>query len=177
MRGRKPTPTSLKALAGNPGKRPLDAEPSVVAEIPSCPQHVRGVARKEWKRICPALASLGLISRLDRAAIAAYCVEFARWVEAEEKVHELGLMCVPDRVARDGAIELFPNSRTPNPEQLIWNPYLAIAAKSMERMMKILAEFGMTPSSRVRLKGLGDPVDDPTENFLFGSEGERESVQ
>lgn len=41
MRGRKPTPTILKLLAGNPGKRPLPAHeprPEVADEFPAAPE-------------------------------------------------------------------------------------------------------------------------------------------
>jgi hypothetical protein len=38
MRGRKPTPTTLKLMAGNPGKRPLNRhEPKPVTSIPHLP--------------------------------------------------------------------------------------------------------------------------------------------
>ena len=38
MRGRRPKPTRLKLLTGNPGKRPLnDDEPQPQAAIPECP--------------------------------------------------------------------------------------------------------------------------------------------
>ncbi len=40
-RGRKPKPTRLKLLQGNPGKRPIERdalEPPV--EIPPCPEHL-----------------------------------------------------------------------------------------------------------------------------------------
>ena len=40
MRGRKPTPTTLKRLRGNPGRRPLpkdEAEPPVSERVPRPP--------------------------------------------------------------------------------------------------------------------------------------------
>ena len=38
MRGRRPVPTCMKLLTGNPGKRPLNAnEPQPKPEIPECP--------------------------------------------------------------------------------------------------------------------------------------------
>ncbi len=39
VRGRKPKPTAIKELEGNPGKHPLnDAEPKPVRKAPPCPK-------------------------------------------------------------------------------------------------------------------------------------------
>ena len=84
MAGRRPKPTALKIIQGNPGRRPLrldEFRPAV--EIPSCPKHLEKEARKEWHRITKILASYGLVSQVDRAALAFYCVCWARHVEAE----------------------------------------------------------------------------------------------
>jgi phage terminase small subunit len=74
MRGRKPTPTRLKVLTGNPGKRPLNAaEHHPEPAVPDCPPELGPVARREWDRLVSELAPLRLLTHLDRAALAAYC--------------------------------------------------------------------------------------------------------
>ena len=135
--GRPVIPTHLKILRGNPGKRVSDIkteEPKPPVVIPSCPKHVQGEARKEWRRITKELALLELIAKLDRAAVAAYCVQWARWVEAENK-----LMAEPT---------IF---KTPTGYP-IQSPWLAISNKALELMHKYLTEFGLTAASRTRLK-------------------------
>ena len=73
MAGRKPKPTALKLVTGNPGKRPLnDHEPQPEAAIPEVPAHLSGEAKAEWDRIVIRLHPLGLLTDLDRAALAAY---------------------------------------------------------------------------------------------------------
>ena len=68
MRGRKPLPSNVVRLRGNPGKRRLnDAEPRPAAKTPSCPACLGDEARKEWKRLAKELAELGLLTGLDRA--------------------------------------------------------------------------------------------------------------
>src|SRR5690242_4289689 len=48
MRGRRPKPTRLKALTGNPGKRPLNpAELCPEPAVPECPAELGPVARNE----------------------------------------------------------------------------------------------------------------------------------
>jgi P27 family predicted phage terminase small subunit len=130
----------LKILYGNPGKRPLgDAEPEPPLEIPEPPDHLDDVAKKEWARITELLKNLGLIARLDMAGVAAYCVCYSRWVDAEK------------RVAKHGIIVLSPDKKFP-----MKSPYLCVAESAMEAMRKLLAEFGLTPAARVRL---GRPTD------------------
>ena len=145
MRGRKPIPTAIKELNGNPGKRALNSsEPKPTVRIPSCPPQLQGEARKEWRRIGKELATHGLLTDLDRTALAAYCTAYERWLQAEENVRKLG------------AVVKSPSGFP------IQNPYLAIANKAMEQMSKLLTEFGCTPSSRARVAGNkpASPADD-----------------
>src|SRR5262245_20901412 len=93
MRGRKPTPTKLKIPNGNPGKRPLnDREPIPAAGIPDCPDHLDAEAKAEWARIVPELEFMGLLTKVDRAALAAYCQAYSRWVNAEQQVAKHGII-------------------------------------------------------------------------------------
>ena len=83
MRGRKPLPSNVVRLRGNPGKRRLnDAEPRPAAKVPPCPACLGDEARKEWQRLSKELAELGLLTGLDRGLLAAYCQAHALWVEA-----------------------------------------------------------------------------------------------
>ncbi len=89
MRGRRPKPTGLKVISGNPGKRPLNQhEPQPQLAIPTCPAHLTPSAKAEWKRLACELQALGILSHLDRAVLAAYCQAYGRWVGAERKLKE-----------------------------------------------------------------------------------------
>jgi P27 family predicted phage terminase small subunit len=134
MRGRKPRPTHLKILEGNPGKRPLGEEPQPSPDIPECPAHLDDEARAEWDRITPELRNCRLLTIVDRAALAAYCQAWSRWVKAEGIVRTSG--------------EVLKSKTTGAVYQ---NPYLAIANRAMKQMKEFLTEFGLTPPSRVRL--------------------------
>ena len=132
--GRPPQPTRLKLLRGNPGKRALNQhEPKPERGLPPCPKHLQGEARREWRRMGKQLDELGVLSKIDRSAFAAYCVQWARWVEAEEEVRKTSSIV-----------------RAPSGYPMV-NPWLTIAGAAHDRMIKILAEFGMTPSSRTRI--------------------------
>ena len=91
MRGRKPKPTILRVLEGNPGKRPLnDCEPTPPVCEPQRPDWLDEEAQAEWSRIVPELHEMGLLARADRAAMAAYCTAWSRWVQAEALVKKFG---------------------------------------------------------------------------------------
>src|SRR3972149_4031902 len=84
--GPPPPPTNLQLLRGNPGER--DPEPA----IPSCPPHLNKEARREWRRVTKQLFALGLVTQLDRSALAAYCDAYSRWVEASVQIQQFGLI-------------------------------------------------------------------------------------
>ena len=83
QRGRKPKPTALKMLEGNPGGRPLNTkEPKPEKKAPRCPSWLEDEAKKEWKRMAKVLENMGLLTEMDMAAFAGYCQAYARWKEA-----------------------------------------------------------------------------------------------
>lgn len=151
LRGRKPKPTELKRLAGNPGKRRLPpAKPKGRLVVPACPSHLAGVARLKWHSLSRELARSGLLARTDIDALAAYCTVWARWLDAKAKLDKFG-----DILKNPGG---FP----------MMSPYLLIVNKCLEQMLRLGTEFGLTPSSRSRVAA--PPQEDPqgVENFLFG---------
>lgn len=141
MRGRRPKPTRLKLLMGNPGKRPINMdEPKPEPMVPDCPPELGPVARKEWHRLAAELAKLRILTQLDRAALAAYCGAYALWAEATENIQKFGTMV---------------KSPTGYPIQ---SPYVSIANRQAEIMMRIASEFGFTPASRSRISVARDEL-------------------
>lgn len=152
MQGRKPKPTAIKILAGNPGKRALNhAEPKPRVVLPRPPEHLSDEEKAKWKLTVKELYPLGLITTIDKDALAMYCVIFVRWLKAEKMVREKG------EIIKTAA------------GNIIQNPYLSIANRALEQLNKLGAEFGMTPSSRSRVKAdMADP-DQELERMLFGT--------
>ena len=130
MRGRKPKPTGLRVIEGNPGKR----SPSQDSPSPTCPSHLNPSAKAEWKRLAHEMHALGIISNLDRGALAAYCQAYGRWVEAERKLKETPALL---KLA-NGTVQA--------------NPWLAIATKQLELMQRSMSELGLSPVSRTRVQ-------------------------
>ena len=146
QRGRKPKPTALKMLEGNPGGRPLnEAEPKPQKKAPRCPPWLEDEAKREWKRMAKVLEQMGLLTEMDMAAFAGYCQAYARWKEAEEYISEHGtVMKAPSGYCQQV-------------------PQVSIAQTNMKIMLKFCEQFGLTPSARSRIvgvEGAADPADD-----------------
>lgn len=134
MRGRPPKPTRMKVLTGNPGKRPLTKdEPRPDPIIPDCPPELSPAAQREWVRLVGELSALNMITKLDRAALAAYCGAYAMWAEATLAIQKHGTLV---------------KSPTGYPLQ---SPYISIVNRQAEIMMRLASEFGFTPASRSRI--------------------------
>jgi P27 family predicted phage terminase small subunit len=110
--------------------------------IPECPAALGPVARTEWDRLAGELGALQLLTTFDRAALAAYCGAYALWAEATEAIQKYGTMV---------------KSPTGYPIQ---SPYVSVANRQAEIMMRIASEFGFTPASRSRIStsSKGDPT-------------------
>jgi P27 family predicted phage terminase small subunit len=151
--GRKPKPKALKLLSGNPGKRPIADDGPEYPQDPqlSPPAELEGEALIEWARCAPLLQSAGVLTSIDRTALKAMCVCYARWMEAEQQVRKQG--CVVKG----------------STGSLVMNPYVRVAAQALEQMRSLMGDFGMTPASRTRIKidKAGEKTDD-LEKELFG---------
>lgn len=153
MRGRKPKPTEIKKLAGNPGKRALnDAEPRPRVVYPRPPAHLSDEEKSKWKLLVKELYPLGLVTTIDQDSLAFYCVLYVRWIKAEKMVRDKGEI-----------IKTVSGN-------IIQNPYLSIANRALEQLNKLSAEFGMTPSSRSRVKVESPDAEQELERMLFGQE-------
>ena len=130
-RGPPPKPTRLRVLEGNPSKRALnEREPLPPTGLPACPKELDRAARAEWRRVGSVLEEMGVVTQVDGAALAAYCVLYSRWLQAESQIKKHGMLI-----------------RSPN-GHLMQSPYLNIANRCLEKMRGFLQELGLTPASR-----------------------------
>jgi len=155
IRGRKPTPTAIKMLEGNPGKRPMNgSEPKPLKKAPSCPKWLELEAKREWRRLAKQMESIGILTDVDMAAFAGYCQAYARWKEAEEFITQHGTIV-----------------RTPSG---YWQqvPQVSIAQTYLKVMSKFAEQFGLTPAARSRIvanNSVTSPSDE-MEQLLGGDE-------
>ncbi len=133
---------------------PLGAPRRPPVEVPSCPNHLAEEAKKEWRRITRHLEALGLISQIDRAALAGYCSTWADYVWAERRIAALNgadpSRAGPAAQAADTTGERGRIWDTPSGYKQISVP-MQIRNRALEMMAKFLAEFGMSPAARSRV--------------------------
>lgn len=150
-RGRKPKPTALKLLAGNPGKRKLnDQEPdfSKVTTIEP-PKWLTTRASEMWQRIIPELLREKVLCLTDLHNVECFCAAYDKWRMSEEKVQEFGI--------------IMQNSQG----SPVKNPALAAANEAMSQMIKFGSTLGLNPADRSRLIGNKSSNDDNEFNEFF----------
>ncbi|MEQ8199569.1 MAG: phage terminase small subunit P27 family [Clostridiaceae bacterium] len=151
QRGRKPKPTAIKVLEGNPGKRPLNKnEPKPEKKAPKCPVWLEAEAKKEWRRMSKTLEAIGVLTQVDASAFAGYCQAYARWKEAEEFL------------SKHGTIFKTPSGYI---QQV---PQVSIAQTYLKIMKDFCSEFGLTPAarSRISVSTAEGNYEDPMEDIL-----------
>lgn len=153
MRGRKPKPTVMKLVQGNPGRRPINKdEPKPPSMDAACPAELTDpVSQREWaETIVPAIER-GQITSAERVMAIAHCELWATWrsqiTDAARHPH----------VVATGA----NNYPTPNPAR-------GMANKTLQLLLKVDAELGLTPTSRTRVSASAPSttVASPLARFL-----------
>lgn len=155
MRGRKPVPTALKLLRGNPGKRslPKDEPKPEAPAVLEAPPHLEGRSRELWDRVTPRLLRLGLATELDSLVLELLFRAYEDFERSREFIRTNG-----------ETYETFG----PTGSMVRQHPAVAMRNDAWRRTVAAAAEFGMTPSSRSRVSGAGGTPVDPFEEFLAG---------
>ena len=146
--GRRPKPTELKILEGNPGKRKLNKrEPKPTSLVPACPAHLKGIARQAWLKYSGELYRLKLMTNVDTIALEGLCVAVARALKADRILEKEGFTI---RTIQGNVIQRCE---------------VSISKSSWEAVRKFLSEFGMTPAARSRIQMEIEEID-PEEEAL-----------
>lgn len=152
MPGPAPKPTVLKALNGNAGKRPLNLnEPKPDLGEPDMPTGMPAAAKKEWRRIVPILLKMGVLTLADGAALEAYCQSYATWRAALKEIRKNGLTYESGGTPITETVNGETKTRLVGTIRRL-NPAVAERDKAVKVMRSFMTEFGMTPSSRSRIK-------------------------
>jgi P27 family predicted phage terminase small subunit len=139
-------------IEGNPSKRALPTnEPNPVACEPDMPQHLDRQARREWKRLVPILLSMRVLTEADGVALGNLCQAYSMLVQAHKDMH---------KAAKGGVSGLLMKTPSGYVQQ---SPLIAIINGQVEIINRISREFGLTPSSRIRLSVTSEPLIDPLE--------------
>ena len=144
--GRLRKPTALRVLEGTKPRNANEFQPDKT--MPDCPDWLLDDAKDEWDRIAPQLHRIGLLTSVDRAALAAYCQSYGRWKAAEEVVKAQGLTY--ELYDKDGNVRCVQQ-----------RPEVGIANQCLKQIKTFASAFGLEPSSRAKIElPNSQPVDD-----------------
>lgn len=144
-RGRKPKPTALHKLDGNPSKIPdLDdrVEPSFAPLSHDCPTSVGAYGREVWIHLAPMLTSMGLLNDGSVHAFGELCFWIGLCREYREARAQVNGDEGPENVKHDVQRTRLKREQDPAIKNLI---------AATEQARKWMSEFGLTPSSLARL--------------------------
>ena len=154
--GRRPTPTALKLVKGNPGKRAINKkEPKPKRVIPSCPAYLDDAGKVAWGRLCVLLDRMGVMTEADGPALERLCDCYSDILECRKLVE------------RDGRTYVVKNNLG---ETLIkGNPAVNQLRAADAQFKSYLVEFGLTPAARTKVHAdpdNGDKKDDPLKQYF-----------
>lgn len=171
-RGTPPLPTAVAKLRGtNRWKEPPGKEPEVAGVIASTiPDSLRSqrYARECWERMHPVLLQMKVLTKADLLPLEGLCTAYHRARMADRAVKKFGLI-IEVQERRGGKSYV---------TALQANPAVRISQAAWGEVRKFAQEFGLTPSSRTRVReapdgvrpaGAAEPQAMGTaEDYLFG---------
>lgn len=154
MAGRRPKPTAIKKLQGNPGKRPLNQrEPKPAAAVISVPRgRLPDDGKRLWRSLAPLLVNLKVLTEADLPALEMLCLHYAVARAALVEMLNDGKVEVEDdqgnryTVSEGIAVTAMGN------QGIKKHPAASVFRENSTAFRMYLTEFGLTPASRVRLK-------------------------
>ena len=144
MRGRKSKPTAIKRLEGNPGKRPMQNDKSLVLkQAPCAPDWLLPGAAQAWERAARVFVAIKMLSQFDLVALAACCQSYAQWRIALRQSEEYSEMPDYDRKQ---------------------NPYISISSSYWKCFASLCREFGLSSVDFLQISDVIQP--DAEDNSL-----------
>lgn len=155
MAGRRPKPTVLKLVAGNPGKRAINKkEPKPRRVLPSCPKHLSDDAKVAWGRMCVLLDRMGVLTEADSFALERLCGCYAEVLECMALVKSEGRTYTTESLG--GTL-------------VKAHPAVAMLGDADRRFKSYLVEFGLSPAARSKVHGANSEEtgkEDPLAEFF-----------
>lgn len=100
---------------------------------PQCPRWVGPAGRRIWMELIPELERLGVLTRMDRHALARYCRLAVEWEELTRRIEDVGHVQEYESGAKAPSAEASARAK------------LGISLLQLER------ELGLTPAARAKM--------------------------
>lgn len=150
-KGRKPTPSHLKVVRGTKrADRGAKNEPTPDRARPSAPSDMSDRGREAWGYVVAVLDRMGVLTEADAMAVELMCEARADWLSARDEIIASG----GETYTTEGGL-------------IKAHPAVAMRNDAARRLQSLLAEFGMTPSSRSKVNANGeDEKADPAAEYF-----------
>ena len=150
-KGRKPSPSHLKVVRGTKrSDRGAKNEPVLDRARPSAPLSMSDRGREAWGYVVGILDSMGVLTEADSMAVELMCEARSDWLSAREAINSAG----GETYKTDAGL-------------IKAHPAVAMRNDAARRLQSLLAEFGMTPSSRSKVNAREEESDkDPVSKYF-----------
>jgi P27 family predicted phage terminase small subunit len=138
--GRPRKPSAQKIAEGNPGKRPIGADPEVRGRV-CAPSWLSGGGRRVWRRHVPELVRLGLVTPLDVETMGQWCEQVALVQTCTRRIDLEGVT-----VEVNG--------------QIVPHPCMGMRLKAIVAARQLGNLLGLNPSARAGLAVAGEGEDE-----------------
>lgn len=139
MRGRKPLPSGIKKLRGTyrPHRDAGGLQPEPLDRLPRAPRTLSPRARRYWRELGRRLVEARVLTELDLPAFEVLC-DLLGHVDA----------------IRGQLLQLSPRERYTGPRGAPGPLLMRLLRQTWAEALRLAAEFGITPSSRERVRPL-----------------------
>ena len=144
-KGRKPKPNALKVFLGT-AKVNAKREPAAPIGVPQMPERLKADANAvaKWGELVPLLTQIGTLTTGDGECLATLC-----------EVYSAAQTCLLELRATGPVIHTDLGGVKPNPAGSLYRGLVSL-------QLSLMTEFGLSPSSRVRL---GTKIETPQDDL------------
>lgn len=157
MRGRRPVPTQIKKLRGNPGRRPLNAlEPQSKRCKPVPPAYADELDKEIWNHYTTVLDDMDMLTEADYFTL-------VNLTNIEKQI-----ILLQSDIKKEGfTVTILKMDSLGNEiKEVKSNPKVTQLHRLYSTYVRYSVLFGLDPSSRVRLKTNKPKEKDALEDFL-----------
>ena len=142
MSGRRKSPTAQLLRRGSPkAKKRLKTEPIAGEELPLKPKSLSKAARQVWNNYESILVNNRTLSKSDGIALQMLAECYSEWHQANEFIRKYGDTYIDTL----GTVKQYPQVKQ--------------RSDARKDTLKLLREFGLSPSSRAGIEKLPDMTD------------------
>lgn len=157
MSGPPRTPTQIRRVKGNPGKRAYNKrEPKLPLGTPDMPAHIKedDYAREEWVRLCAIARTAQVLTKAERSIIELACIAYSEMRQARKSIMTHGSQTY--ETTNQNGDTIFKSL-----------PEVAIAADAWRRYRAAVCELGFTPAARAKVSTVEPDEDSSPEEKYF----------